>query len=180
MGLRAALETLLNMGKSASPAEPPPASMVLLLKEARFPSLEQLRHAAERAYKQRFSGDKNARYCVYQEVLWTIARIGPHMVSFMFYTKPYGADLPALAKAWKLPDQRNAWDEHTAWMAIDYAKGSIDFESRYALLARLCAELYDDNCVGLYLPRERALVPGEISVRDTLSRAMANRAVGLL
>jgi hypothetical protein len=177
MGLKEAFQQILKLGQGGASHTKPPASMVLLLKEPRFPNLERLREAAELAYGVKFSLQKTDRNCVYTEILFTIMKVGPHALSFMFYTKPYSSDSPTLARAWKLPVQRAAWAEHTSFLAIDYAKGGIDFESRYALLARLCRHLYDANCVGIYLPRERAFVPGEGSVRDMLNQAIASRNV---
>jgi len=177
MGLKEALETILNLGKAGQEPGEPPASMVLLLKEQRFPTLEELRQAAERAYGVDFSLDKNSRHCVYVQVLFTLMKVGPHTVSFMFYTKPYGHDSPELGKSWRLLDHRTAWAEHTAFTAIDYVKGGMDFESRYGLLARLCRELYDANCSGIYLPRERAFVPDERSVREMFDRIITDRDI---
>jgi hypothetical protein len=137
MGLKEALESILNFGKGGRGPSEPPASMVLLLREERFPRLEQLRQVAERAFGTPFSLDKASRHSVYLQVLFTLMRVGPHTISFMFYTKPYGEDSPELGKSWRLPSQRRAWTEHTAWIAIDYVKGEIDFESRYALLANV-------------------------------------------
>jgi hypothetical protein len=179
MGLKAALESILRLGNAAPATHAPPVSMVLLLRAERFPNLEQLRDAAEKAYGRKFSGDKSSAHCVYQQILFTLARVGPHTLSFMFYTKPYDEEYRALGNSWALPNQRTAWAEHTAWIAVDYAKGELDLEARYALLARFCAELYDDNCVGVYLPREGAFIPGASSVRNMLSRAIASRNVDI-
>ena len=177
MGLKEAFESILNFGRARKePSAPPPASMVFLLRAERFPKLEQLRQAAERAYEVNFSLDKNSRHCVYTQVFFTIMRVGPHTLSFMFYTKPYGENSP-LGQSWRLAGQREAWAEHTVFMAVDYAKGGIDFESRYALLARLCRELYDANCLGIYLPRESAFVPDEKSVREMFDRVISGRVV---
>jgi hypothetical protein len=178
MGLKEVFESILNFGKAGKkPSAPPPASMVFLLREERFPKLEQLRQAAERAYGVNFSLDKNSRHCVYTQVFFTLMRVGPHTLSFMFSTKPYGSNSDVLGKSWRLPDQRTAWAQHTVFMAVDYAKGETDFESRYALLARLCRELYDANCLGIYLPRERAFVPGEKSVWEMFHRIITARDV---
>jgi hypothetical protein len=94
----------------------------------------------------------------------------------MFYAKPYGDD-SSLGESWRLPEQRKAWAEHTVFMAIDYAKGAAAVELRYALLARLCRELYDANCLGIYSPRERAFVPDEKSVRNMFDRIITGRDV---
>jgi len=129
MGLKEAFESLLQIGKPSRKVGDCPVSIVLFLREQRFPTLEQLRLAAERAFRRSFSGDKNSRYCVYQQVLFTLARIGPHTLSVLFYTKPYGADDPDFGIALPLVSQRQAWAEHTSWVALNYVKGVADIDS---------------------------------------------------
>jgi hypothetical protein len=74
--------------------------------------------------------------------------------------------------------QPQAWAEHTAWTAVDYAKGGIDLELEYAVLAGLCAEMLDGNCVGVYVPRERAFIPNDGSVQPELHRISSLRHHG--
>jgi hypothetical protein len=179
MGLKEAFESLLQMGKPSRKIGDTPVSIVLFLREQHFPTLEQLRLAAERAFRRSFSGDKKSQYCVYQQVLFTLARIGPHTLSFLCYTKPYGADDPEFGIVLPLASQRRAWAEHTSWIALDYVKGDAAIDSQYVVLARLCAELCDVNCIGLYLPREKTFVPGEESVRGQLSKIIAHRDVNV-
>jgi hypothetical protein len=76
-----------------------------------------------------------------------------------------------------LATQRQAWTEQKGFIAIDYVKGDVDTGSKYVVLARLSAELYDANCVGLYLPRENTLVPGEGAARDQLNKIIAYQEV---
>lgn len=177
MGLRQALESLFEMGKPGRKLGKAPVSMVLLLREQLFPTLEQLRDAAKKAFGRDFSGEKSSRHCVYQQVLFTLARIGPHALSFLYYTKPYGENSAGFGTTLRLASQREAWAKHVAWIAVDYVKGDVDIDSQYALLAKLCAELYDANCLGLYLPRENAFIPGEENARAQLSKIIAYRDV---
>jgi hypothetical protein len=99
-------------------------------------------------------------------------RVGPHTLSFLNYTKPYGEGqfpnnfLKSIPKA----SQRQAWVEHAAWTAVDYAKGVVDPELEYAVLAPLCAEMIDANCTGLYVPREQSLFPNDGLLRSELEQ----------
>jgi hypothetical protein len=181
LNLRAALDTLRR--SLASPnqekSENLPVSMVLLLRESRFLTLEQLRSAAERAFGVPFSGDLSAPHCVFQKVLFTLMKAGPHTLSFVNYRKPYGDQSDEFGRAMPMASQRQAWAEHTAWTAVDYAKGEIDLELEYAVLAGLCAAMVDRNCVGVYVPRERMVIPNDGSLLPELYRIASLRHHGL-
>ena len=62
-------------------------------------------------------------------------------------------------------------------MAVDYVKGDIDMDSQYVVLAKLCAELCDGNCLALYLPQASTLVPGEEFARGQLNKIIVSRNV---
>jgi hypothetical protein len=178
LNLRAALDTLRRSLESPkeSKTENLPVSIVLLLRESRFFTLEQLRSAGQTAFGVAFSGDKSSPHCVFQNVLFTLMKAGPHTLSFLNYTKPYGDNT---GSAMPLASQRKAWAEHTAWTAVDYAKGGADLDVGYAVLARLCAEMVDGNCVGVYIPRERMFIPNDGSALPELRRIASLRDHGV-
>jgi hypothetical protein len=155
LNLRAALDTLRRSltSPNKNKSENLPVSMVLLLRESRFLTLDQLRSAGERAFGVHFSGEMSAPHCVFQKVLFTLMKAGPHTLSFLNYTKPYGDHLDEFGRAMPMASQRQAWAEHTAWTAVDYAKGGIDLELEHAVLAGLCIEMLDGNCVGVRTQR---------------------------
>ncbi|MGA2373785.1 MAG: hypothetical protein ABSG11_24285, partial [Candidatus Korobacteraceae bacterium] len=142
-------------------------------------ALEQLRSAGERAFGVPFSGDMSAPHCVFQKVLFTLMKAGPHTLSFLNYTKPYGDRPNEFGRAMPTASQRQAWAEHTAWTAVDYAEGGIDLELEYAVLAGLCAEMLDANCVGVYVPRERMFIPNDGSLLPELHRIASLRHRGV-
>ena len=173
LNLKAAFETLRRSLESPQKQETstPPVSMVLLLRESRFLTLEQLRSAGERAFGAPFSGDRSSSHCVFQKVLFTLMKTGPHTLSFLNYTKPYGDHPEKFAKAMSMASQRKAWSEHTAWTAVDYVKDDTNRDRvEYAVLARLCTEMLDWNCVGVYLPRENRFIPNDGSLVPELHR----------
>jgi hypothetical protein len=88
--LRKAFESILRWGNSPDEDGDLPVSMVLLLRESRFPTLDQLRSAGERAFRTSFTGDEESRHYVVQVAVFTIMKAGPHTLSFLNYTKPYG------------------------------------------------------------------------------------------
>ncbi|MGD0931990.1 MAG: hypothetical protein ABR902_15180 [Candidatus Korobacteraceae bacterium] len=181
LNLRAALDThwrsLAPRDKNKS--ENLPVSMVLLLREPHFLTLEQLRSAGERAFRAPFSSDLSAPHCVFQKALFTLMKAGPHTLSFLNYTKPYGDRSDEFGKAMPMASQRQAWAQHTAWTAVDYAKGGIDLELEYAVLAGLCAEMLDANCVGVYVPRGQMFIPDDGSLLPELRRIASSRHPGV-
>jgi hypothetical protein len=155
--------------------------MVLLLREPRFLTLNELRAAAEKAFGVPFNGGKESRHFVIQKAMITQMKAGPHMLSFLNYTKPYGEeDFPKEFATSLLQDsQKRAWSEHKSWTAVDYVKGGADLELEYAVLARLCAEMLNSNCSGLYVPREQSLIPNDESLREDLLGIAASRSLGV-
>ena len=153
--------------------------MVLLLRESRFPTLDQLQLAGEKAFGTPFTGDKGSRHYVIQVALFTIMKAGSHTLSFLNQTRPYGDDPQEFERAWPRVSQREAWAKHTAWTAVDYVKGGVDLKLEYAVLAKLCAELLDLNCAGLYVPGEQTFTPNDGSLREKLQRMAASRPLGV-
>ena len=182
MGLKQAFKSLLRMAEPRLPQSEDPVSIVLLLREPRFPTLEQLREAAGRAFEVTFTDAQNARHSVYQRgAIFTLANIGAHTLSFLFQTRPYFGNEPQhnreFENSLRRDDQRQALAQHAAYMAIDYVKGNFDIDSRYVVLSKLCAKLYDANCVAIYLPAEHSLVPGREHAFAQLKKIIAYRKV---
>jgi hypothetical protein len=173
MNLKQAFGAILRFGKSPDLEGDLPVSMVLLLRESRFPTRDQLRSAAGRAFGTSFAGGQESQHCVVQETLFTLMKTGPHTLSFLNYTKVYGD--PNFGRSLPKASQQQAWAEHTAWIAVDYVKGGVDVLLEYGVLAKLCAEMLDANCVGLYMPREGVFIPNDGSLGMELQRIAASR-----
>jgi hypothetical protein len=175
LNLKKAFESILRWVESSGGDGNLPVSIVLLLREPKFLTLDQLRSSAQRAFGVSFNGDKESRHCVIQPAFFTIMKAGPHTLSFLNYTKPYGEDSPEFGKSMPTASQRQAWAGHTAWTAVDYAKGTDDLEHKYAVLAVLCLEMVDANCTGLYVPRERSFIPNDGSLLVELKKIASAR-----
>ncbi|HTC32149.1 MAG TPA: hypothetical protein VK724_02200 [Bryobacteraceae bacterium] len=95
-------------------------------------------------------------------------KAGPHLLNFFHYPQPY-IDNPKENVDW-LPQasQREAWIEHTACLGVDYLNRDTDVELIYCVLSKLVAELLDENCTGIYTPRERSLTPNDKSLYQDL------------
>jgi hypothetical protein len=59
--------------------------------------------------------------------------------------------------------RQRAWDRHRAWLAVDYPQGpkipESEWPSCYKLLFLMANQMWDDNCLGLYLPVQDITVP---------------------
>jgi hypothetical protein len=177
--LKKAFESILRRRDSSDEDGDLPISMVLLLREPTFSTMDQLRSLGERAFGTPFSGEKESRHFVVQVVLFTVLKAGPHSLSFLNHTKPYGDDSYDFGRSWPKPNQRQAWADHTAWTAVDYVKGGADLELEYAVLAKLCAEMLNANCVGLYIPGKRTFIPNDDCLPGKLQRMAASRPLGI-
>jgi len=149
--------------------------MVMLLRESLVKGLDELRKAGERAFAVPFSDDKESRYFVIQTVTIALMKVGRPTLSFLHYAKPYLDEGESREFGASMPKeiQRKAWEEHRAWLAVDYVKGGANLDLEYAVLAKLCLELNDENCAGIYLPREQIFVPNDGSLEPFLRRVAA-------
>jgi hypothetical protein len=152
-----------------------PLSIVLLLRAAHVFSDEELRLAAERAWRVSFAGGEGSTHCVAQSGNVTLLKAGPHLLSFFHYPKPY-IDNPEDNVAWlpKLGQQR-AWAEHLACAGVDYMDPDTDVELGYCVPSKLVAELLSENCTAIYSPRESSLIPNGESLYSELQKIAFSR-----
>jgi hypothetical protein len=157
-----------------------PLSMVLLLRTPHFFRDDELRSAAERAWRVSFAGGPGSLHAVAQSKPATLLKAGPHLLSLFHYPKPY-FDNPGSNVDW-LPQtsQRRAWAEHTACVGVDYMNPETDVELGYCVLAKLVAEMLDENCTAVYIPREIILIPHDQSLYTELLRMASTRDPGIV
>jgi hypothetical protein len=173
LNLKAAFAALLRSSDSADveASKREPSSIVFLLRKPDFVNLEQLRTAGERAFWVPFSTGNSTDFCVFTKVFFTLMQIGPDVLSFMFCTTPYLDEKPsAFGRAMPLPVQRAAWKEHSAWMAVNYARGPADPDTQSAILSKLCIEMLGGNCTGAYVPGEQLFIPNDSSLLAALQQ----------
>lgn len=154
-------------------------SVVMLLRQPHLFQAEELRQAAERAWRVPFDGKASSKHCVAQSGHVTLLKAGPHLLSFFYYSAPY-VEKPGENLSW-LPrlSQQRAWAEHLACIGVDYMNPETDIELGYCVLAKLVAELLDENCTGIYLPRESSLIPNQDQLYSELQRMSCTRDVGI-
>jgi hypothetical protein len=157
-----------------------PLSMVLLLRKPHVFGKEELRLAAERAWHVSFAGGKDSMHAVAHSDRATLLKAGPHLLSFFNYPGPY-IDNPGDNIKW-LPQisQQRAWVEHLACVGVDYLNPRTDVELGYCVLAKLVAELIDENCTAVYVPRESSLAPNDESLYWQLQEMASSRDSGVV
>jgi len=179
INLRAAFQNLgrslgkSNEANSREDVNTGSKSMVLLLRQPSFLTLERLREAGSQVFGAPFSDDQRDTHCVVQRAMITSMVAEPHKISFLHYSRPYG-DSPEhsreFGRAMATESQRQAWAEHNAWTAVVYVAGIVEFDLAHALLARLCAQVVDDNCAGVYMPGGRVFIPNDGSLLPALEQ----------
>ncbi len=147
-----------------------PTSMVLLLRQPHFFTAAELRVAAEKAWRTSFAGESpNSMHYVVQPKGLTLLKAGPHLFSFPHHAEPYfGWAEKQTVDGLPNEAQRVAWKQHSAWVAVDYMNKRVSMELAYCVLARLVAELVDENCTAVYIPRELSLTPNDSSLQPKL------------
>lgn len=112
-----------------------------------------------------------------QQKLVTIIKAGPHVMHVLHASRPYLGELtePDLQEFLPQPERRDAWRAHRAWASVDYLAKSADTDTKYAVLAKLAAELVTDNCTGVWIPEMRAFLPNDRELYGHLQRLAAIR-----
>jgi hypothetical protein len=153
---------------------------VLLLRRPHFFRDTEIRTAAEKAWGIPFSGGEDSMHCVVQKGTTTLMKAGQHLISFFHYPKPY-VENPKENTDW-LPQasQRRVWVEHVACVGVDYMNRDADAELAYCVLSKLVAEILDENCAGIYVPREKSLIPNNESLYVELQKIASARSTGIV
>jgi hypothetical protein len=156
-----------------------PLSVVMLFRRPYLFQREELQRAAERAWRISFDGIVSSTHCVAQSGQVTLLKAGPHLLNFFYYPAPY-VEKPERNVGWLgRSSQQHAWAEHLACIGVDYMNPETDIELGYCVLAKLVAELLDENCTGIYLPRESSLIPNDASLYSELQRISSARDSGV-
>lgn len=139
-----------------------PLSMVLLLRKPYSFSAEELRLAAERAWRTSFAGkEESSKHFVGHRGFITFVKAGPHALTLFHRNKPYFGEAKPNVDWLLHPDQQEAWSNHSAWVAVNYLNSNVKVELGYAVLSKLVAEMLDGNCTGIYIPQRSSLIPND-------------------
>lgn len=59
--------------------------------------------------------------------------------------------------------RQRSWDQHRAWISVDYPQGpdipETEWPACFKLIFLMVHQLWDEHCVGLYIPTEAVTVP---------------------
>ena len=157
-------------------------SIVLLLKEPQFVDAAVLARLAGRAFDCEFRathGEDAAPEGEPEERWGIIGGDAPHFLVFFseaalavhVFDEPYAGDPAETSKS--IADQRTraAVEQHRAWLSVDLLNsldGDDSDEATYRRCGRLAAELYDENCVALYLPQFNEVFAAESGTEGKL------------
>ena len=146
-------------GSRNSPGVSGPISVVLLLKHPSFWSGQELATAVTRAFDVPFSTENPEQFVTSRNDR-AVLYIKPHLVSVFAASRPYLSHDPReFAKSLPEIDLQQAWANHKGWAAIDYLRGGANVGAEYGVLSKIAVELINDNCSGIFIPREGLLFP---------------------
>ncbi len=135
------------------PHDDMPYSIVLLLRSPFKMTEEVLAAAASRAYGVAYDGSDPMYFVMLSPVL-KIVKAGKSAISLLESAHPYLDDPEETAKGFSHPELRKAWAQHRGWVAFDLLATKLRKRDAYRVMAALIAELLEDRCAGIYLPKE--------------------------
>jgi hypothetical protein len=146
-----------------------PTSMVLLLKEPHLFRDDELRVAAEKGWSRGFGGGDDSRHFIVQEKWATLIKVGPHLLNILQNASPYLVlSNEELVEFLPEIERSKAWQAHHARCAVDYMNKDVDEETKYCVLAALVAEMADENCTGVWVPKTSSFIPNGVEFNGLL------------
>ncbi|MDP9039738.1 MAG: hypothetical protein M3O02_10770 [Acidobacteriota bacterium] len=135
-------------------------SIVLLLRRPRFFSKKELEEAGEKGFHRPF-GEEGSMYFVVHDPPVTLIKAGTNVINVLHASEPYLNDVGYVAAQLPQEEQRKAWLQHSAWAALDLWNPDSGKKEAYDALARFALQLGDDDCCGVYLPKEQMMMPND-------------------
>jgi hypothetical protein len=144
-------------------------SMVILVRQPRDLPEDVVRGAAERAWKCKFGGSEQNPNFIMQKIRHSVVRAEGHFMTAANSANPYG-DNPAKAEQIKDLQCRKALREQRAFISLDYIRSVLPIspQEKYAVLAKLAAELLADECTGICFSGERKIIPAHADLENQL------------
>ena len=106
-------------------------------------------------------------------------KAGPHALNLIHSNQPY-LDREGTAAGFEEENYQRAWREHTAWLAVDYLNSRSDIELAYCVLAKFVSELLNENCAGVFIPRENKFSLNGKSLYNELQTMASTRELGIV
>ncbi len=146
-------------------------SIVILLRQPRDLSEDILRAAAERAWKCKFEGSEENPNFIMHKTRHSVVWAEGHFMTVANSANPYGDNPVKQAERMRDLRWRKAWLEQRAFTSIDYVQAvplPITLREKYAVLAKLTAELLTDECTGICFPGEFKIIPAHADLENQL------------
>lgn len=74
--------------------------------------------------------------------------------------------------------RQRVWERHQGWLAVDYPEGpripESEWPSCYKLLFLMANQLWNENCLGLYLPAQGVTIPNQGDMISSIRWAANN------
>jgi hypothetical protein len=131
-------------------------SVVLLLKTMQLIEVDALKAAVERAFGPAQNVEKRHVIC---EGRVTFIVEGPHFINLISVNRPYDIQEPPSPKLWV---------EHHAWCALDHMNKELKLHDRRMAIARVAAELINENCIAVYLGHKGKLLSNDQNLKSKL------------
>jgi hypothetical protein len=145
-----------------------PYSIVLLFRTFMPLSKEDLQSAAERGWQKPFDGEHDPMYLVYVSGEHAFVKAGSHVIKVLSMSQPYLGDPEKVADQLPHSEQRSAWKNHRAWVALDFWNLELPMADAYEMLSRLSLQLLSDGCCGVFLPKEEVFMPNDGTAEEGL------------
>jgi hypothetical protein len=151
--------------------DPDFVSIGILLRQPRDLPEDVLRAVAERAWKCKFEGSEENPNFISQKIRHSVVWAEGHFMTVANSANPYGDNPAKQAEKMRGLRWRNAWLQQRAFTSIDYvqtAPSPISLQDKYAVLAKLAAELLTDEYTGICLPGENEIIPAHADLANKL------------
>jgi hypothetical protein len=145
-----------------------PYSVVFLLRSYVPLSEHELELAAEQGWAVSFDGKRDPMYCVAVSGRHGFVKAGKHVIKLLSISQPYLVNAEEIAEQLPHQEQRSAWRDHRAWIALDLWNPDIAKTDAYEVLARLAIPLLSGQCCGVFLPKEELFMPNDGTAQEGL------------
>ena len=117
-------ERLTRLWRQDEKESEDPYSIVLLLRQPHFFTIEEIQAAGERGWGKVFDGKADPMFFVTQQSWVTMIKAGSCLVNVLHAKQPYLDDREEVAKQLPRADQKKAWLAHTSWTSFDLLNSS--------------------------------------------------------
>lgn len=148
-------------------------SLVLLLKEFQPLSDERLLQLADKCYGMSSPNGRISPELVSNTSVGRVLR-----VQFFFIHIPEARQRYKISGKEESEVRQRTWDEHTAWRSVDFPKQKASNPAKrseeYKLIFHLATQLWDEDCLALYVPEHGITIPNLGGWKESLIWAGKN------